>query len=247
MLSVAGPNPKAGGFFIMAKDKKSVLLYCDILFTVEELSNEEAGKLFKHYLRYINDLDPVAPDKLTQIVFEPIKQNLKRDLKTWRLRIKKRSDAGKKGMASRWSSDNKVITNDNNVIKPITNITDTVIVTVKDTVTVKDIKESNTPDLSKSNLFRKPNIPTLEDVHRLFLQNGGSEEMATAFFEKNNSVGWFLKGSPITNFVNLIPSFIKNWNEIKNKNGKQFTKNKLGNKSGGFGILNDALREAGLG
>jgi len=67
----------------MAENKKSVLLYCDIIHTVKELSDEEAGKLFKHYLAYINDLNPTPIDKLTQIVFEPIKQNLKRDLEKW--------------------------------------------------------------------------------------------------------------------------------------------------------------------
>ena len=67
----------------MAKNKKSVLLYCDIIHTVEPLTNEEAGKLFKHYLRYINDQNPESPDRLTALLFEPIKQNLKRDLKKW--------------------------------------------------------------------------------------------------------------------------------------------------------------------
>jgi len=67
----------------MAENKKSVLLYCDIIHTVKELSDEEAGKLFKHYLAYINDLNPTPIDKLTQIVFEPIKQNLKRDIEKW--------------------------------------------------------------------------------------------------------------------------------------------------------------------
>ena len=69
-------------FYIMAENKKSVLLYCDIIHTVKSLSNEEAGKLFKHYLEYINDLNPVS-DRLTELLFEPIKQNLKRDLKKW--------------------------------------------------------------------------------------------------------------------------------------------------------------------
>jgi uncharacterized phage protein (TIGR02220 family) len=68
----------------MAENKKSVLLYCDIIHTVKELSDEEAGVLFKHYLAYINDLNPTPKDKLTQIVFEPIKQNLKRDLEKWK-------------------------------------------------------------------------------------------------------------------------------------------------------------------
>lgn len=67
----------------MAENKKSVLLYCDIIHTVKELSDEEAGVLFKHYLAYINDENPTPKDKLTQIVFEPIKQNLKRDLEKW--------------------------------------------------------------------------------------------------------------------------------------------------------------------
>ena len=79
----------------MAENKKSVLLYCDIIHTVSELTNEEAGILFKHYLSYINDLNPIAPDKLTQIVFEPIKQNLKRDLKKWEAKVGNFSEAGK--------------------------------------------------------------------------------------------------------------------------------------------------------
>lgn len=78
----------------MAENKKSVLLYCDIIHTVEELSDTQAGKLFKHYLRYINDMNPDAPDKLTKVLFEPIKQNLKRDLKKWEAILTKRSEAG---------------------------------------------------------------------------------------------------------------------------------------------------------
>jgi len=78
----------------MAENKKCVILYCDIIHTVEELSDDEAGKLFKHYLRYVNDKDPIPPDKLTQVVFEPIKQALKRDLKKWEEVVEKRRKAG---------------------------------------------------------------------------------------------------------------------------------------------------------
>ena len=60
----------------MAENKKSVLLYCDIIHTVKELEDDEAGRLFKHYLEYINDLNPDAPDKLTKLLFEPIKHLL---------------------------------------------------------------------------------------------------------------------------------------------------------------------------
>lgn len=85
----------------MAKDKKSVLLYCDIIHTVEELDDVDAGLLFKHYLRYINDQNPEPPSKLIKIVFEPIKQNLKRDLKKWESKQEKFSQAGTKSAALR--------------------------------------------------------------------------------------------------------------------------------------------------
>ena len=81
----------------MAENKKSVLLYCDIIHTIEGLSDEEAGNLFKHYLRYINDLNPCAETRLTALLFEPIKQNLKRDLKKWESIIDKRKVAGSIG------------------------------------------------------------------------------------------------------------------------------------------------------
>ena len=64
----------------MAKDKNSFLLYCDIIHTVEKLDDVQAGKLFKHLLKYVNDQDPTPENPLIEIAFEPIKQSLKRDL-----------------------------------------------------------------------------------------------------------------------------------------------------------------------
>jgi len=64
----------------MADNKKSFLIYCDIIHTVQHLTDEEKGKLFQHLLEYVNDLNPVLNDRLLTAVFEPIKQQLKRDL-----------------------------------------------------------------------------------------------------------------------------------------------------------------------
>lgn len=104
----------------MAENKKSFLLYCDLLHTVKKLNDEQAGKLFKHVLEYVNDLNPETEDILLQVCFEPIKQNLKRDLRKYQSTCEKRSEAGKKGMQKRWAKNNK----DNKCYKPITNITD---------------------------------------------------------------------------------------------------------------------------
>ena len=118
----------------MADNKKSFLLYCDLIHTVQKLSDEQAGKLFKHVLEYVNDLHPETEDLLTEVCFEPIKQNLKRDLQKYEQIRKKKSEAGKKGMAKRWAKDN----NDNTCYQPITKITDNVNVNVN----VKDIYRS---------------------------------------------------------------------------------------------------------
>ncbi len=85
----------------MAENKKSVVMYCDIIHTVENLEDNEAGKLFKHYLRYINDLNPES-DRFTEIIFEPIKQQLKRDLKKFEATCEK----NKKNVEIRWNKIN---------------------------------------------------------------------------------------------------------------------------------------------
>ena len=81
----------------MAENKKSVLLYCDLIHTVEKISDEDAGALFKHYLRYINDLNPTTDNVLVDVLFESIKQNLKRDLVKWEIRAERSRLNGHKG------------------------------------------------------------------------------------------------------------------------------------------------------
>jgi len=61
------------------------------------LTDEEAGKLIKHLLSYVNDEAPVLEDRMLEIVFEPIKQSLKRDLDKRQEIKKKRSEAWKQG------------------------------------------------------------------------------------------------------------------------------------------------------
>jgi hypothetical protein len=81
----------------MAQDKKSFILYADLIHVTEKLSNEQAGILLKHVLRYVNDQNPVAPDQFTEVIFEPIRQLLKRDLvKYENIREKNQSNAKKR-------------------------------------------------------------------------------------------------------------------------------------------------------
>ena len=89
----------------MAEEKKSFILYVDLIHTIEKLPNEDAGELFKHILRYVNDKNPTTENILVDVTFEPIKQQLKRDLKAWECSKEEKSIAGIKGNLKRWNSD----------------------------------------------------------------------------------------------------------------------------------------------
>jgi len=85
----------------------------------------------------------------------------------------------------------------------------------------KDRVNGNTPpviDITKSNLFRQPTIPTKQAVWECFSSKGGTKDMAKTFYDNNEGTGWFYKGSPITNFSNLVPAFIANWKKFEDKN-----------------------------
>ena len=85
----------------MADGKKSFLLYSDLIHTVVKMPDDKAGELFKHILDYVNDLNPVPKDLIIELTFEPIKQQLKRDLSKWGETRGKRSEAGKLGAEAR--------------------------------------------------------------------------------------------------------------------------------------------------
>jgi hypothetical protein len=81
----------------MAENKKSFLLYCDLIHTVSQMPNDKAGELFKHILEYVNDKNPNSDDLLIKLTFEPIKQSLKRDLVKYENIINRNKVNGLKG------------------------------------------------------------------------------------------------------------------------------------------------------
>lgn len=89
----------------MAANKKSFIWYVDTIDVFEKLTDEEAGRLVKHLMRYVNDLHPEAPDRLTELLFEPFKRYLKRDLKKWEGEIEVKSRLGIIGNIKRWNKE----------------------------------------------------------------------------------------------------------------------------------------------
>lgn len=66
-------------------------------------------------------------------------------------------------------------------------------------------------DLSNSNLYRKPVIPTKQQVLEAIINAGGSKEMAKSFWEKYEGTGWYNGSSPITNYVLFAQKFVDTW------------------------------------
>ena len=80
----------------MAENKKSFVLYSDLIKSIEHLTNEEKGILFNHLLEYVNDMNPTLTDRLVLTAWKPIELQLKRDLVKFEEVKSKRSDAGKR-------------------------------------------------------------------------------------------------------------------------------------------------------
>jgi len=80
----------------MANGKKSFVLYADLLKSVDHLTDEELGKLFKHILEYVNDQSPELTDRLLVTAWKPIERTLKEDLIKWEKQLEQRRQAGKK-------------------------------------------------------------------------------------------------------------------------------------------------------
>ncbi len=121
-------------------DKKSFIFYTNTKEVLQILSDEQLGRLMRLLIDFAeertlkNDID----DPSVNMAYRFITAQMQRDFDKWENTRKRRSEAGKKGMATRWNdneakqtitNDNKAkqtIANDNKAKQTITNITDNV-------------------------------------------------------------------------------------------------------------------------
>lgn len=85
----------------MAEGKNKVIFYTDWATIFLKLKKGEAGNLIHHFCKYITDQNPEAPDRITELTFESIKQTLKRDLKAW----EKKSQVNSEHAKTRWKKE----------------------------------------------------------------------------------------------------------------------------------------------
>lgn len=173
------------------KGKNSFVLYTDLHETVKQLPDNKAGILFKTILSYVNDENPVVKDLVVKIAFEPIKLQLKRDLKKWEAYQQKQSENGKRG--GRPKKDEPLADNPENPTLIFDNPTkpkkaDTVPVTVPVNVTIKKGRGVFTP-------------PTLAEVVDYFFESGYTKSSGEKAFKYYNDAGWKdSKGNKVRNW-----------------------------------------------
>ena len=176
----------------MAKDKKSFVLYCDIIHTIEQLTDEQAGHLFKHVLYYVNELNPDTDNVITKIAFEPIKQQLKRDL----VRYEKIRERNSLSARMRWDAnaceripnDAKNADNDNDNDNDINIVLD--------------------QKAKKPKRFTKPPV---DDV-RQYMAELNMNDMSQRFVDYYESNGWKVGKNPMKDWK----AAVRTWKQQNN-------------------------------
>lgn len=170
----------------MADGKKSFVLYADLLHTVEKLPAEKAGELFLHILRYVNDQNPETDDLIISVTFEPIKQQLKRDLKAWEQKQEQRRQAGLRSAEVR-----KGKTTDENDHQTEGN----------DRSTESNEKQQKKKGGTKKKSRGPKKPPDIEEVKKYFDENGYTEEAAKSFVGYYEAGDWTdSEGKPVINW-----------------------------------------------
>ena len=187
----------------MAENKKGFVLYADLIHTVKQMPKEKAGELFLHILKYVNDEYPETDDLIINLTFEPIKQQLKRDLRKYEERAERsRKNGSKGGRPKKTQQDEKKTQKTQQVIlKPKKPDKDTVTDKVTDINISKDITPTAEffidKDLNQAFLewidyrkeIRKTLKPSTAERQVKFLQRFDSKD-AILIIEQSIQNGW---------------------------------------------------------
>jgi len=220
----------------MAENKKGFVLYADLIHTVKKMPTEKAGELLLTILQYVNDENPTVNDMLVALVFEPIKQQLKRDLRKY------------ESKKLQWSAAGKASANAKKLQRTLTSVdsrsTDSTVIvtdTVKDIVTVKvkDNKENKAKAIYFD--FDPLNEMFLEHLKiRTKIKAVNSEIAITGLINKLNSLSL-----DVTEQIKIIEQSVMNsWKSYfplkLNNDGKKLSKseerfNKIANLGRNYG------------
>jgi len=208
----------------MAENKKSFVLYADMIKSLEHLTNEEMGVLFRHLFDYVNDKNPILTDRLLLTAWKPIELTLKRDLVKFIEVKSKRSEAGKRSAELRalkfveQASTNS--TSVESVEQASTNSTDSVNVNDSVNDNVNDSESVINTKAAPPNVFL--NNLNLIELSNLLLENQEHSELFAMLYPNLDfkaTIEQFythkVKGGVLTDSYNNFTRHFFNWIKVK--------------------------------
>lgn len=163
----------------MGKEQKSFLVYKDVQQVVNELTDEQAGQLFKGMISYSSTGKAPKFDGILKFVFIPIKQQMDRDAEKYSEKCEK----NRENVKIRWEKAKN--TNVSERIRSDTNYTDTD--TDKDTDTKTDIDTDTTTDKNAAlkqqsrgrlvdddfSIWKKMTPQDVDAIYEVYPESGG--------------------------------------------------------------------------
>lgn len=187
--------------------KNSFVLYTEQKEVIDNLSDEDAGKLFKGIFEYALGNEPEF-NNLLKLVFIPIRQQLERNAKKYSEIKEKRRIAGAKGGKQKVAN----LANANFAKQSQANQA----VNVNDNVHVND--NDNNINIKK---FIKP---TIEEIKSYCLERNNSIN-PIQFFDYYESKGWLIGKNPMKDWKACIRTWEQNAKKLegskKNSNNEE--------------------------
>ncbi len=190
--------------------KDSFILYTEQKEVIDNLSDEDAGKLFKGIFEYTLGNEPEF-NNLLKLVFIPIRQQLERNAKKYSEIREKRRIAGAKGgkqkIANQANANFAKQNQANQAVNVHVNDNDNVY------LSLDKYKENNNTNFQKGK-FKKP---TIEEIKNYCLERKNTIN-AQQFFDYYESKGWLIGKNPMKDWKAAIRTWEQN--QIKYKNNK---------------------------
>lgn len=223
----------------MELEKKSFVLYADLLSTVEIFNDKQRGDLFLCILKFVNQQEFQIEDIAVKVALEPVKLQITRDSNKYEAKRKFNSEAGKRSAEIRKSSkssNNEIPTKPTNVefgstkstnvgfgsanLTDNANENDKVIILDNSEFefSIKNVHYKGTPSL----LAQSNEYITFLNI-RLETKKVELAEFIKVFDEEYNGVA-FEDFKHFKNSINLIIKNLANGNNKKNDRGNEVSK-----------------------
>lgn len=181
--------------------KDSFILYTEQKEVIDNLSDEDAGKLFKGIFEYVLGNEPEF-NNLLKLVFIPIRQQLERNAKKYSEIKEKRRIAGAKGGKQKVANQANANFAKQSQANLAVNVHDNVYLS-------KDkYKENNNTNSQKEKFIK----PTIEEIKSYCLERKNSIN-PSQFFDYYESKGWLIGKNQMKDWK----AAIRTWEQNKNK------------------------------